>query len=188
MQCLVLRAGHLLWLTALINPDIAPFLSSNDRLVRRVRPLQLEICQRTAGDQSADSMLVAHACPLDGRDTASCLARRRAPMYSFLWHKRRRRPPPKSPVPELHPGLPNRAQVQPPVPNYDAEDRDYMIRTIAFEAAAEPEEGKAGCLIGASARRAGRDRPGRHRSASLATARAANHRKTRSKGRRRCAF
>ena len=49
----------------------------------------------------------------------------------------------KSPVPELHPGLPNRPQVQPLVPNYDAEDRDYMIRTIAFEAADEPEEGKA---------------------------------------------
>jgi spore germination cell wall hydrolase CwlJ-like protein len=28
------------------------------------------------------------------------------------------------------------------IPNYDAEDRDYMIRTIVFEAADEPEEGK----------------------------------------------
>jgi spore germination cell wall hydrolase CwlJ-like protein len=28
------------------------------------------------------------------------------------------------------------------IPNFDAEDRDYMIRTIAFEAAGEPEEGK----------------------------------------------
>jgi spore germination cell wall hydrolase CwlJ-like protein len=28
------------------------------------------------------------------------------------------------------------------IPNYDAEDRDYMIRTIVFEAAGEPEEGK----------------------------------------------
>lgn len=27
-------------------------------------------------------------------------------------------------------------------PTYDMEDRDYMIRTIAFEAAGEPEEGK----------------------------------------------
>ena len=28
------------------------------------------------------------------------------------------------------------------IPNYDAEDRDYMIRTIAFESGGEPEEGK----------------------------------------------
>jgi spore germination cell wall hydrolase CwlJ-like protein len=28
------------------------------------------------------------------------------------------------------------------IPNFDAEDRDYMIRTIAFESAGEPEEGK----------------------------------------------
>ncbi len=48
----------------------------------------------------------------------------------------------KSPIPEAHPGPPNRAQVQ-PLPSYDAEDRDYVIRTIAFEAAGEPEEGKA---------------------------------------------
>ena len=25
------------------------------------------------------------------------------------------------------------------IPNFDAEDRDYMIRTIAFESAGEPE-------------------------------------------------
>jgi N-acetylmuramoyl-L-alanine amidase len=30
-----------------------------------------------------------------------------------------------------------------PVPNYDAEERDYLIRTIAFEASGEPEEGKS---------------------------------------------
>ena len=28
------------------------------------------------------------------------------------------------------------------IPNYDAEDRDYMIRTIVFEADGEPDEGK----------------------------------------------
>jgi spore germination cell wall hydrolase CwlJ-like protein len=28
------------------------------------------------------------------------------------------------------------------IPNYDAEDRDYMIRTIAFEASDEPKAGK----------------------------------------------
>src|SRR4029078_10060460 len=28
------------------------------------------------------------------------------------------------------------------IPHFDAEDREYMIRTIAFEAASEPEEGK----------------------------------------------
>jgi len=30
-----------------------------------------------------------------------------------------------------------------PAPNYDAEERDYLIRTIAFEASGEPEEGKS---------------------------------------------
>jgi spore germination cell wall hydrolase CwlJ-like protein len=39
----------------------------------------------------------------------------------------------KSPFTELH-------QM---VPNYNAEDRDYLIRTIAFEAPDEPDEGKA---------------------------------------------
>ena len=29
------------------------------------------------------------------------------------------------------------------IPSYDAEERDYLIRTIAFEASGEPEEGKA---------------------------------------------
>jgi Cell Wall Hydrolase len=29
------------------------------------------------------------------------------------------------------------------VPNYNAEERDYLIRTIAFEASGEPEEGKS---------------------------------------------
>ena len=29
------------------------------------------------------------------------------------------------------------------IPSYDAEDRDYMIRTIAFEASDESDEGKA---------------------------------------------
>jgi conjugal transfer mating pair stabilization protein TraG len=30
-----------------------------------------------------------------------------------------------------------------PLPNYDAEARDYLIRTLVFEAAEEPDEGKA---------------------------------------------
>jgi hypothetical protein len=30
-----------------------------------------------------------------------------------------------------------------PAPDYDAEERDYLIRTIAFEASGEPEEGKS---------------------------------------------
>jgi len=51
---------------------------------------------------------------------------------------------PKPPVPELNSGVPTRAQNQPPVSNnFDAEDRDFMIRTIAFEAPDEPDEGKA---------------------------------------------
>jgi spore germination cell wall hydrolase CwlJ-like protein len=51
---------------------------------------------------------------------------------------------PKPPVPKLNSGVPTRAQNQPPVPNnFDAEDRDLMIRTIAFEASDEPDEGKA---------------------------------------------
>ena len=33
-------------------------------------------------------------------------------------------------------------KLRPAVPSYDAEERDYFIRTIAFEASGEPEEGK----------------------------------------------
>jgi spore germination cell wall hydrolase CwlJ-like protein len=40
---------------------------------------------------------------------------------------------------DAEPSLTGNGQV---IPNFDAEDRDYMIRTIAFEAAGEPEEGK----------------------------------------------
>src|SRR5262245_16909434 len=39
----------------------------------------------------------------------------------------------KLPITELSPAL----------PSYDPEDRDYLIRTIAFEAPEEPDEGKA---------------------------------------------
>jgi hypothetical protein len=39
----------------------------------------------------------------------------------------------KSPLPELR-------RI---IPSYDAEDRDYMIRTITFESGDEPDEGKA---------------------------------------------
>lgn len=34
-------------------------------------------------------------------------------------------------------------ELPPEVPNFDSENRDYMIRTIAFEAAGESDEGKA---------------------------------------------
>jgi spore germination cell wall hydrolase CwlJ-like protein len=33
-----------------------------------------------------------------------------------------------------------------PLPKYDAEARDYLIRTLVFEAAAEPDEGKAAVI------------------------------------------
>src|SRR6476646_7818133 len=39
----------------------------------------------------------------------------------------------KLPIPELGQA----------VPNYEPEERDYLIRTIAFEASGEPDEGKA---------------------------------------------
>jgi cell wall hydrolase len=35
------------------------------------------------------------------------------------------------------------SELAPTVPDYDAEERDYLIRTIVFEASGEPEEGKA---------------------------------------------
>jgi spore germination cell wall hydrolase CwlJ-like protein len=35
------------------------------------------------------------------------------------------------------------AELSEPVPSYDPEDRDYLIRTIVFEAVDEPDEGKA---------------------------------------------
>jgi hypothetical protein len=35
------------------------------------------------------------------------------------------------------------SELGPAIPSYDAEERDYLIRTIVFEASGEPEEGKA---------------------------------------------
>ena len=35
------------------------------------------------------------------------------------------------------------SELSKPAPDYDAEGRDYLIRTIAFEASGEPEEGKS---------------------------------------------
>jgi hypothetical protein len=35
------------------------------------------------------------------------------------------------------------SELPPAIPNYDTDDRDYLIRTIAFEASNEPDEGKA---------------------------------------------
>jgi len=35
------------------------------------------------------------------------------------------------------------SELGPAIPNYDAEERDYLIRTIVFEASGEPEVGKA---------------------------------------------
>jgi hypothetical protein len=48
-------------------------------------------------------------------------------------------------APECLPGsvkLPS-TQLPPEVANFDSENRDYMIRTIAFEASGESDEGKA---------------------------------------------
>src|SRR5262245_36953526 len=54
-------------------------------------------------------------------------------------------------LPLAAPRVPPENDVKPPiaelgettVPNYDSEERDYLIRTIVFEAADEPDEGKA---------------------------------------------
>jgi len=35
------------------------------------------------------------------------------------------------------------SELGPAIPNYDPKDRDYLIRTIVFEASGEPENGKA---------------------------------------------
>jgi N-acetylmuramoyl-L-alanine amidase len=35
------------------------------------------------------------------------------------------------------------SELGPAIPNYDSKERDYLIRTIVFEASGEPEEGKA---------------------------------------------
>jgi hypothetical protein len=35
------------------------------------------------------------------------------------------------------------SELDPAIPNYDPKDRDYLIRTLAFEASGEPEKGKA---------------------------------------------
>jgi hypothetical protein len=97
----------------------------------RIRVLHLKISQKTEGDESADSTPIIDACALliRRRDTPSCLARCCAPVPSTSPGDHRR----QIPVADLH-------QV---VPNHNAEDRDYLIRTIAFEAPDESDEGKA---------------------------------------------
>ena len=68
-------------------------------------------------------------------DTSLCRARRRPPLSSAGSRTRddedRRRQ-------SAH-----QQNLREAIPSYDAEERDYLIRTIAFEASGEPEEGKA---------------------------------------------
>ena len=51
------------------------------------------------------------------------------------------------PIPQGRPEAPKisspLSELSQAVPNYNAEDRDYLIRTIAFEAPKESDEGKA---------------------------------------------
>jgi conjugal transfer mating pair stabilization protein TraG len=53
--------------------------------------------------------------------------------------------PPAIKTADAGPVLPEPGQVVPvlvPIPSFDAEERDYLIRTIVFEASGETEEGK----------------------------------------------
>jgi hypothetical protein len=50
------------------------------------------------------------------------------------------------------------SDLDPGIPNYDLKDRDYLIRTIAFEASGEPEKGKAAIAFVVL----NRERSGRH--------------------------
>ena len=82
------------------------------------------------GDKSADSSPVVLACVYrrEWNATSSCRTRHCAPVPSTGVPSRedRRR---QAPVAELSREL----------PSYDPEDRDYLIRTIAFEARARGE-------------------------------------------------
>src|SRR6188508_1307969 len=85
--------------------------------LRRIRILHPKT-KGTEGDESADSTII-HPCtfPLWWRDTSSCFNRRDVPV----------------PL----------ADFGEAVPSYNAEDRDYLVRTIVFEASEEFDEGKA---------------------------------------------
>jgi len=66
------------------------------------------------------------------------------PLYAALGDAPRCLPPAAAQgtteIADAKPLLPELRQA---VPNYNPEERDYLIRTIAFEASGEPEEGKA---------------------------------------------
>jgi hypothetical protein len=66
------------------------------------------------------------------------------PLYAALGDAPRCLPPAAAQetteIADANPPIPELRQA---VPNYDPEERDYFIRTIAFEASGEPEEGKA---------------------------------------------
>jgi hypothetical protein len=100
--------------------------------LRRIRFLHPKIFQRTEGDEYADSTPAFRACvyPL-GRPLHASLGV--TPQCLPLTPQGAEIADAKSPLTELR-------QV---VANYNAEDHDYLIRTIAFEAPDESDEGKA---------------------------------------------
>src|SRR5262249_15018982 len=98
----------------------------------RIPVLQPKIPHPTEGDEIADSPAI-HACTfsLRWRDPSPCITRHHVPVPSTGLAG--------AETDDLKSLLPAPGDI----PKYDAEDRDYMIRTIAFEAADEPDEGKA---------------------------------------------
>ena len=75
---------------------------------------------------------------------ASILLGGATPLYAALGDAPRCLPPAAAQgTTEIVDATPPILELRQAVPNYDPEERDYLIRTIAFEASGEPEEGKA---------------------------------------------
>jgi hypothetical protein len=65
------------------------------------------------------------------------------PLYAALGDAPQCLPPGSAQMAEIADASPPIPELRQAIPNYDLEERDYLIRTIAFEASGEPEEGKA---------------------------------------------
>jgi|SRR5690242_4078212 len=101
-------------------------------LLRLIRALQLKICDRTEEDESADSPATT---------LALLLLSGAPPLHASLGPAPQCRPlaSQDTETVDVKPSLTADGEV---ILRFDAEDRDFMIRTIVFEAASEPEEGK----------------------------------------------
>jgi hypothetical protein len=111
---------------------IAPFSSRNERVATANPRPSAQICDRTEEDESADSPATT---------LALLLLSGAPPLHASLGPAPQCRPlaSQDTETVDVKPSLTADGEV---ILRFDAEDRDFMIRTIVFEAASEPEGGK----------------------------------------------